>query len=128
MPATRIDTRRGWIADRRTPLLEAVQRALVAGLRIPPGDRSIVLAEHDADAFRVPEDCGEAFMVVEIALISGRSLDAKRRLYGAMAEEMARFGVAASDLRVILRESPAENWGVRGQPASEIDLGFEVNV
>jgi len=128
MPATQLDTRRGWIGSRRREILAAVQRALVVALRIPDNDRSVVLVEHDADAFLVPEGCGEAFLVISITLIEGRSLEAKRRLYGAMVEEMAAFGVAAADVRVILAESPAENWGVRGRPASEIDLGFEIRV
>ena len=30
---------------------------------------------------------------------------------------------------ITLRESPAENWGIRGgQAASDVDLGFDVNV
>jgi hypothetical protein len=29
----------------------------------------------------------------------------------------------------VLNEVPLENWGIRGgQPASEVDLGFKVNV
>lgn len=128
MPSTRIHTRRGWIGDRRTALLEAVQRALVTGLRIPPRDRCVMLAEQDAGDMLVPPEAGELFTVVEVTLISGRSPEAKRRLYAAVVAELAGFGLAASDVRVILVESPAENWSVGGRPASEIDLGFKVDV
>ena len=39
------------------------------------------------------------------------------------------LGVAPDDVFVILREPPMENWGIRGGvPASEVDLGFEVEV
>jgi hypothetical protein len=41
----------------------------------------------------------------------------------------AALGIPASEVKVLLREIPRENFGVRGGvPASEIDLGFEVNV
>lgn len=128
MPSTRIDTRRGWIGERRSALLLAVQRALVEGLRIPQGDRDIVLCENEADAFLVPDDAGVGFCVIQITLITGRSIEAKRRLYASLVAELGPFGLAAADIRIILIESDAANWGVRGRPASEIDLGFDLNI
>ncbi|MCX8997033.1 tautomerase family protein [Rhizobiaceae bacterium BDR2-2] len=128
MPATRIETRRGWIGDRRLDIIEAVQRALLAGLKIPEHDRCIRLAEYDADAMIVPPGKGPSYLVIEITLFSGRSLDAKRRLYAALAEELSAFGVPASDIKTVLVETAPENWGLRGLPASDIDLGFKVDV
>ena len=33
------------------------------------------------------------------------------------------------DITIVLHEVPTQNWGIRGgQPASEVDLGFEVKV
>ncbi len=118
MPATRIETRRGWIGDRRADLIEAVQRALLAGLRIPEHDRCISLAEFDHDAMIVPPGKGACYMVIEIKLFSGRSIDAKRRLYAVLCEELAAFDIPAADIKTVLIESPPENWGIRGLPAS----------
>jgi len=128
LPATRITTRQGWIGTRRRDVLEAVQRALVTGLRIPPDDRCISLIEQEPDAILLSEQAGERFILIEIVLITGRSLAAKRRLYAAMVEELAPFGLGADEVRIILVESPAENWGLRGIPVSEMDLGFDINV
>ena len=44
MPNTRIETRKGWIADKKA-LFDAVQAALVAGLEIPADDRNLRLVE-----------------------------------------------------------------------------------
>jgi len=128
MPSTRIETRRGWIGDRRLAVIEAVQRALVTGLKIPEHDRCISLTEYDADAMIVPPSKGQSYSVIEIKLFSGRSLDAKRRLYAAIAEELSAFGVPAADIKVVLLESEPLNWGLGGLPASEIDLGFKIDV
>ncbi|WP_185969866.1 hypothetical protein [Rhizobium straminoryzae] len=49
MPATRIETRQGWIGGRRLEVIEAVQRALVEGLKIPDHDRCIRLVEYEPD-------------------------------------------------------------------------------
>ena len=128
MPSTRIETRRGWIGDRRLAVIEAVQRALVTGLKIPEYDRCISLTEYDADAMIVPPGKGQSYSVIEIKLFSGRSLDAKRRLYAAIAEELSAFGVPAADIKVVLLESEPLNWGLGGLPASEIELGFKIDV
>lgn len=128
MPSTRIETRRGWLGAQRLDVLEAVQRALMAGLLIPENDRCVRVVEVDADAMIVPSHVGERYMIIEISLFSGRSIEAKRRLYATLVAELAPFGLAAHDIKVILHEVPRENWGLRGLPGSEIELGFKVDV
>jgi phenylpyruvate tautomerase PptA (4-oxalocrotonate tautomerase family) len=45
------------------------------------------------------------------------------------AQKRALLGVAPADVLVVLLEPPLDNWGIRGgQMASEVDLGFEVQV
>jgi hypothetical protein len=40
-----------------------------------------------------------------------------------------RPGIPASDVTLVMVEAPRENWGVQGgQPASEVELGFAVEV
>ena len=128
MPSTRIETRRGWLGAHRTAFLEAVQRALVAGILIPEGDRCVRLVEIDEDAFISGAHVGPRYTVIEISLFTGRSIDAKRRLYAALVSELAPFGLAAHDIKTILHEVPRENWGLRGKPGSDIELGFKVDV
>jgi phenylpyruvate tautomerase PptA (4-oxalocrotonate tautomerase family) len=128
MPSTRIETRRGWLNGRQQDFMEAVQRALVEGIRIPEGDRCIRLNEIDADAFLPNPQKSRSYTIIEISLFSGRSIEAKRRLYAALVTELAPFGLAAPDIKVILHEVPRENWGLQGLPASEIELGFKVDV
>jgi phenylpyruvate tautomerase PptA (4-oxalocrotonate tautomerase family) len=128
MPATRIETRRGWIGGRRLEIIEAVQRALLSGLQSPEHDRCIRLVEYDDDAMIAPPHRGPFYLVIEITLFSGRSLEAKRKLYAALVEELAAFDVPAGDIKTVLIESDAVNWGIAGRPASEIDLGYKIDV
>lgn len=66
---------------------------------------------------------------MEITLFAGRSLEAKRALYREIVERLGRFGVAANDITIVLHEVALDNWGIRGgKPASEVDLGFKVDV
>lgn len=128
MPSTRIETRKGWLGGRRRDFIETVQAALVAGIQIPETDRCIRLAEYDEEAFVTGSDKGPHYTVIEISLFPGRSIEAKRRLYAALTAAVAAFGLTAHDLKIILHEVPRENWGLRGKPGSEIELGFKVDV
>ena len=77
----------------------------------------------------MPPDKGENYTLVEITLFAGRSLQAKRAMYKAIVRRFEALGIAASDVIIVLNEVPLENWGIRGgKPASEVDLGFKVNV
>lgn len=123
-----IATRTGWIAD-KSAVIEAVHGALRAALKLPEWDRTLRLVEHGADEFAVPPGRGERFTVIEITLFAGRSMAAKRALYLALVRNLEGLGVPPADVKIALIEVPPENWGVRGgQPASEVDLGFEIEV
>lgn len=128
MPSTRLETRAGWIGDRHEALTAAVQRALVEGIRIPEQDRDIRIIEYPAHAFAPPAGKGANYTIIEISLFTGRSVDAKRRLYAALVSELGAFGIAPSDLKVVLHDVPRENWGLGGKAAVDIELGFKVEV
>jgi phenylpyruvate tautomerase PptA (4-oxalocrotonate tautomerase family) len=128
MPATRIETRRGWLGNRRGELVEAVQRALQTGLLIPDHDRCIRLTEYDDDAMIAPPGKGPSYLVIEVTLFSGRTIEAKRRLYAALVEELRPLGIPAGDIKTVLIEVDPVNWGLRGVPTSEIDLGYKIDV
>jgi phenylpyruvate tautomerase PptA (4-oxalocrotonate tautomerase family) len=128
MPSTRIGTGE-WARGSEQKVIEAVQSALLSALRIPDYDRDVVLDIHDASSRIVPTGRTEHYTRVEILLFSGRSIDAKRALYKAVVANLSALGVPASEIKIILVEVPAENWGLRGGlPASEVDLGFKVDV
>ena len=128
MPNTLIATRAGWLDD-PSRLIEAVHSALQEALKIPPHDRLLRLVEHAPSHFAVPPGRGERYTLIEVTMFSGRSLDARRKLYRAIVQNLATLGIPATDIKITLIETPPENWGLRGGiPASEIDLGFKIDV
>jgi hypothetical protein len=87
------------------------------------------LIEHPASHFAVPPSRGEKFTLVEVTMFSGRSMAAKRAPYQAIVRNLTALGVPALDIKITLIEAPPENWGLRGgMPASEIELGFKIDV
>jgi phenylpyruvate tautomerase PptA (4-oxalocrotonate tautomerase family) len=129
MPQVRIETRDHWLQGRNAQLFQAIQDGLVEGIKIPPDDQCFRLITYDAAHFPTPPGKTDRCMVIEIALVLGRSLDAKRALYAAIGRNIqALFGIAPSDLRIVLEEVALDNWGIDGRPASELKLDYKVEV
>ena len=128
MPSTRIITG-GWAKGRESEIIEPVQASLSASLNVPDWDRDIVLDLYNDKRRIIPTGRSERYTRVEIKMFSGRSIEAKRALYRSVVHNLVALGVPATEIKIILSEVPAQNWGLRGGlPASEIDLGFKVDV
>lgn len=131
MPSTIVEVRRRYAPHEEVRILEAVHAALVEGFKIPEEDRCVRLVTYDAHRFLCSpkRTQPERYTVVTVTAFAGRSLDAKRNLYRGIVERLAELGVPPDHVKIILNEVPRENWGLAGgKPASEIDLGFKVDV
>ncbi len=129
MPLVRIEVRRNRTASEKGAVCEAVHSAMREALLIPEHDRQIRYIEYVPEDFQVPPGKTENYTLVELTLFQGRSMDAKKNLYQAVVRNLGSLGIAPEDVFIVLIESPPENWGVRGGvPASEVDLGFKIEV
>jgi phenylpyruvate tautomerase PptA (4-oxalocrotonate tautomerase family) len=129
MPITRIEARRSRSAEEVQELIEAVYLAQREALRVPEWDRQIRYVEHKPENFHVIPGTSENYVLIEVSMFAGRSMDAKRALYQRIVQRLAPLGIRGSDITIVVHEIAAENWGIRGGvPASEVDLGYEVNV
>ncbi|MES1207644.1 MAG: tautomerase family protein [Pseudomonadota bacterium] len=129
MPLVRVSRRRGRPAAENQALLDAVHDALVEAFKIPDRDRHQQLLELPPEHFEIPTGRSEAFTLVEITAFPGRSRDAKRALFQAMARRFESAGVSPADQFVVLLEPPLENWSPRNgvssadaQPAFKLDV------
>ncbi|WP_036111338.1 MULTISPECIES: tautomerase family protein [Luteibacter] len=115
MPLVRIDVRRGKDAAYRSALGNAVHDALVS-IGVPHDDRFQVIAEHDAeglvyDAHYLGIERTDDIVIVQITFNDTRTLDQKKALYQAIAENLGKSpGVKAGDVFVSLVEVKKENW------------------
>ncbi len=128
MPATTIEVRRRYTPDQEVGIINAVHAALVESLKIPESDKTVRFIAHEPHRFTADPRRGERFTLISIDLFAGRSLQAKKQLYTAIVRNLAAFDIPADHVKILLREIAPENWGIRGVPASEIDLGFEIKV
>jgi phenylpyruvate tautomerase PptA (4-oxalocrotonate tautomerase family) len=131
MPSVLIEVRRSATPDEEVALMEAVHAALRETFKILPGDRNVRLVVHPPHRFACPPDRArpELYTHVSIDAFAGRSLEAKRALYRAIVANLGRLGIPADHVKILLRELPRENWGIRGgQAGCDVDLGFEIDV
>lgn len=129
MPIAKIEVCRTRPAPEVSALIEAVYQAQREALKVPEDDRQIRYVEHRPEHFPVPPGKTANYTFVEFILFPGRSLEAKRRLYESVVRRFGELGIAASDIMIVVHEPPLDNWGIRGgKLASEVDLGFNVNV
>jgi phenylpyruvate tautomerase PptA (4-oxalocrotonate tautomerase family) len=131
MPSVSIEVRRQYTQEEETTIMDAVHAALREAFRIPSGDRSVRLVVHEPHRFACPPDREkpEWFTHVSIDAFAGRSIDAKRRLYRVIVDNLAALGIPKDHVEILIREIPRENWGIRGgRAACDVDLGFKIDV
>ena len=131
MPGVVIEIRRVIPAEAEVAIIEGVHAALREAFKILPNDRDVRLIVHEPHRFACPPQLAhpELFTFIGIDAFAGRSLDAKRALYAAIVANLARLGIPKDHVKVVLREIPRENWGIRGgQAGCDVDLGFKIDV
>ena len=130
MPLVRITIRSGQSAAYKKELLDGIHKALIQAFKIPEHDRYQILHELGPEHFETPPAKTEKVTMIEITAFKGRSNEAKKQLYQVMVENLAKNpGINGEDIMIIIHEPPLENWGIRGgKPASEVQLGFKVDV
>jgi len=115
MPLVRISLVKGKPPALRRSIGDAVHRALVETIDVPPLDRFQLLTEHEpGDLVYDSEYLGIArsdnIVIIQITLSAGRSLEKKRRLYRRIADNLAALGLRREDVWINLVEVAKENW------------------
>src|SRR6185369_7844584 len=110
MPSAQIELRKSWSRPEKDRMNLALHESLVECLKIPEYDKLIRLREYQPEDFIVPPGCSENYLLIEISLFSGRSLDAKRALYKTIVARFSELGIAKQDIRIILHDVPMDNW------------------
>ena len=116
MPLVRISLVKGKPEAYRRKVGDAIHRALVEAVGVPPLDRFQLLSEHEpGDIVYDSNYLGIArtsnLVIVQITLSQGRTLEQKRALYRRIAANLAAaVGLRKEDVWVNLVEVAKENW------------------
>jgi phenylpyruvate tautomerase PptA (4-oxalocrotonate tautomerase family) len=116
MPLVQISLREGKSAEYRRAVGDAVHRAMVEAVGVPPLDRFQVITEHSPenliyDPTYLDIARTDDIVFVQITFNAGRTLEQKKALYARIAELLAQApGIRPQDVLVNLVEVAKENW------------------
>lgn len=131
MPSAAIEVRHSYNQAEEIMLINALHLAMVNTFQIKPNDKTVRLVCHEPHRFAYPKNFEkpDRFTPITIDALAGRTLATKRKLYEELVVKLFSLGIPGDHILILLRESPLENWGVRGgQAACDVNLGFQINV
>ncbi len=113
----------------RAALSDAIHAAIMAALAYPAEKRFHRFLALDEGDFIYPSDRSDRYIIIEISLFEGRSIEAKKALIKALYDRIpAATGIVPQDIEITLFETPRHHWGIRGLPGDEIGLNYQVEV
>ena len=129
MPLVKVSLLKGKSKEEKKGLLDAIHAALIEAFKIPENDRNQRIFEFEPENFELPEGKTSNYILIEMDVFPGRSVEAKRKLYETIVLNLQGHNIQPSDVFIVLNEPQLDNWGVRGGvPASAVDLGFKIDV
>jgi phenylpyruvate tautomerase PptA (4-oxalocrotonate tautomerase family) len=116
MPLVRISVQEGQHKSQHAQIGDAVHRAMVETINVPPLDRFQIITEHaqadfvfDASYLNISRT--NALVIIQITLNTGRTTEMKKALYKRIAELLHQeLQIRKEDVMISLVEVPKENW------------------
>jgi 5-carboxymethyl-2-hydroxymuconate isomerase len=113
----------------KSRLSDIINRCMVEALAFPENKRAHRFFPMEREDFYYPEGRTDAYTVIEIAMMEGRSAEAKKKLLHLLFQKIENdLAIAPVNAEITITESPACNWGFRGKTGDEAVLNYKVNV
>lgn len=110
-------------------LSDIIHHCVVESLSFPKNKRAHRFINLEKEDFYYPEGRTDEYVIIEIMMISGRTVDTKKRLIKMLFKEInEQLNIAETDIEISIIESPASNWGFRGMTGDEINLDYKIEV
>lgn len=110
-------------------LSETIHKSVVDALSYPAEKRFHRFIALESENFVFPSNRTHEYIIIEISMFEGRSVEAKKALVHALYKNIAgSCGISTNDVEITIFETPKENWGIRGIPGDELALNYKVNV
>lgn len=117
------------LAPVRRRLSDTIHECVMEALQFPADKRAHRFFMMDKEDFYYPAGRSDAYTIIEIALIEGRSVGAKKNLIRLLFDKIRdNINIAHQDIEICILESPAHNWGFRGMHGDEVSLNYKINV
>ncbi|WP_414751902.1 tautomerase family protein [Anabaena sp. CCY 9910] len=113
----------------KTELSNILHTSLIEVLQISPEKRFHRFFPLDKEDFYYPSDRTENYLIIEIIMFEGRSVETKKQLLQDIFQKInEQLQISVYDIEITLLEIPKQNWGIRGVPGDELNLSYKVEV
>ena len=114
----------------KAQLSEVIHGCLQSVLGLPEDKRAQRFVALDKADFYYPSGRTDAYTVIDINMMAGRTVATKKALIHALFEQIeAKVGINPVDIEITIHEQPPHCWGFRGMTGDEaLDLTYKVNV
>ena len=110
-------------------LSDTIHDCVVDSLSFPKNKRAHRFINLEKDDFYYPEGRTEKYIIIEIMMISGRTVETKKKLIKMLFKEISeKIDITKTDIEISIIESPASNWGFRGTTGDEVNLNYKIEV
>ena len=113
----------------RDRLSEVIHSCAMEALELPVDKRAHRYFPLARENFFMPGGRTDAYTIIEITMMAGRSKAAKKKLVRLLFDRIqSELDITHQDIEICIYEAPAENWGFRGMHGDEVKLDYKINV
>ena len=117
------------LQNSRAAISQAIHLSVMEALEYPAEKKFHRFIALDEEDFIYPQDRSECYIIIEISIFEGRSIEAKKMLIRLLYERIPQLsGISAQDIEITIFETPRHSWGIRGMPGDEVGLNYKVEV
>ena len=130
MPTAKIFALRKVLDPIKTELSDAIHECVSKTLKFPREKRlQRFFPMEEEDFYYGSVDRTEKYLVIEIAMFEGRSVETIKTLIRMIYEKVPEAtGISRSDIDVLISELPRYSWGLQGSIGDEQSLGYSVSL
>ena len=108
----------------KAKLSNVINLCMIDALSFPNGKRVHVFFPLEVENFFYPEGSSEDYTVIEITIIEGREISARKALvYLLFTRIETELGIQPADIEISIAQAPAHDWGTRGMTGDQLKLG-----
>ena len=120
---------RATLKPMKKELSDVIHKCIVESLKYPQNKRAHRFINLEKEDFFYPEGRTERYIIIEIMMITGRTVATKKKLMKMLFKEInEQLNISLLDIEICIVESPACNWGFRGFIGDEVELNYEIEV
>ena len=110
-------------------LSDVIHACVVDALQFPFDKRAHRFFPLERDDFYYPGGRSEAYTIIEIMMIEGRTVETKKHLIRLLFERIhGELAISVQDIEIAILEAPKHDWGFRGKTGDEVELNYKIEV